>query len=332
MPGRSPSSRVHIIGTGAYVPERIMTNHDLEKMVDTSDEWITTRTGIKERRVAAKDEAASDLASKAATRALQDAGIKADEVDLLIVATATPDMFFPSTACFVLKTMGIRHAVGFDVSAACSGFLYALETARAMLESGRYKTALVIGAEKLSSITNWSDRGTCILFGDGAGAAVLRRQAGAGGILSTYIQSDATYTDILNVPGGGSRTPATPEVVEKRINTIHMEGKEVFKLAVHKMISATQEALKLAGKKDTDLTLLIPHQANLRIIEAIAERVNVPRERIFVNLQKYGNMSAATTIVALDEARREGRVRKGDLVELVAFGAGLTWGAAVIQF
>jgi len=332
MSSRTSSAHVHIIGTGAYVPEHVMTNHDLEKMVDTSDEWITTRTGIKERRVAAKNEAASDLAAKAATKALQDAGVKADEIDLLIVATATPDMFFPSTACFVLKALGIKDAVGFDISAACSGFVYALDTARAMLESGRYTTALVIGAEKLSCITNWKDRGTCILFGDGAGAAVLQRQSTPGGILSTYVRSDAAHTDILNVPGGGSRTPATPDVVEKRLNTIHMEGKEVFKLAVHKMIGAAQEALKLAGKKDTDLTLLIPHQANLRIIEAIAERVNVPRERIFVNLQKYGNMSAATTIVALDEARREGRVRKGDLVELVAFGSGLTWGAAVIQF
>ncbi len=318
-------SRAHIIGTGAYVPPHVMTNHDLEKLVETSDEWITTRTGIKERHIASKSEAASDLAVKAAEKAIDDAGIKKEVIELIVVATATPDMFFPSTACFVQKRLGIAHAVSFDVSAACSGFIYALEAARALIENGLYKTALVIGAEKLSSITDWKDRGTCVLFGDGAGAAVLQRRGGAGGILSTYLRSDALHTDILCVPGGGSRMPGTAA-------TIHMEGKEVFKLAVHKMIEASKEALRRAGKKDSDLDLLIPHQANLRIIEAIAERVHIPRERVFVNVQKYGNMSAATTIVALDEARREGRVRKGDLVELIAFGAGLTWGAAVIQF
>ena len=323
---------VHIVGTGAYLPSHVLTNHDLERMVETSDEWITTRTGIKERRVAAKHEATSDLAVKAARKALEDAELKPDAIDLIVVATATPDMFFPSTACFVQKELGIKEAVSFDVSAACSGFLFALETTRLMVESGLYKTALVIGAEKLSAITNWKDRNTCVLFGDGAGAAVLQRRPGPGGILSTYLRSDATHTDILNVPGGGSRAPADADVVARHLNTIHMDGKEVFKLAVHKMISAAQIALKLANKKEKDLALLIPHQANLRIIQAIAERVDVPRERIFVNVDKYGNMSAATTIVALDEARRQGRVRKGDLVELIAFGAGLTWGAAVIQF
>jgi 3-oxoacyl-[acyl-carrier-protein] synthase-3 len=318
-------SHIHIIGTGAYLPRKVLTNHDLEKMVDTSDEWITTRTGIKERRVAAKDEASSDMATQAAKRALQNAGLKAEAIELIVVATATPDMFFPSTACFVQKALGIKEAVSFDVSAACSGFLYALETAKALMESRDYKLALVVGAEKLSSITNWKDRNTCVLFGDGAGAAILQKRTLPGGILSTYLRSDATHTDILNVCGGGSRAPGVTPV-------IHMEGKEVFKLAVHKMIQAAEQALKLAGKKDSDLALLIPHQANLRIIEAIAERVHVPRERVFVNVDKYGNMSAATTIVALDEARRQGRVRKGDLVELIAFGAGLTWGAAVIQF
>ena len=318
-------SNIHIVGTGAYIPTKVLTNHDLAKIVDTSDEWITSRTGIKERHVAAKNEAASDLAIAASQRALENAGLQAEEVDLIVLATATPDMFFPSTACFVQKALGIQEAVSFDVSAACSGFLYALETAKALMESGDYKIALVIGAEKLSSITNWKDRNTCVLFGDGAGAAVLQKKPAAGGILSTYLRSAAGHTDILKVPGGGSRTPGlTP--------AIYMDGKEVFKLAVHKMISAAEQALKRAGKKDSDLALLIPHQANLRIIEAIAQRVNVPRDRIFVNVDKYGNMSAATTIVALDEARRQGRVRKGDLVELIAFGAGLTWGAAVIQF
>jgi 3-oxoacyl-[acyl-carrier-protein] synthase-3 len=321
----STKPHIHIIGTGTYIPHKVLTNRDLEKMVDTSDEWITTRTGIKERHVAAKDEAASDLAIAASKKAIEDAGIKADAIELIVVATATPDMFFPSTACFVQKALGIKEAVSFDVSAACTGFLYALEAAKGMLEGGSYKTALVIGAEKLSSITNWKDRNTCVLFGDGAGAAVLQKRPTPGGILSTYLRSDATHTDILKVHGGGSRMPGVAP-------TIHMEGKEVFKLAVQRMISAAEQALKLAGKKDTDLALLIPHQANLRIIEAVAQRVNIARERVFVNVDKYGNMSAATTIVALDEARRQGRVRKGDLVELIAFGAGLTWGASVIQF
>jgi 3-oxoacyl-[acyl-carrier-protein] synthase-3 len=327
-------THVQVIGTGAYMPAQVLTNYDLEKRVDTTDAWITTRTGIKERRIAAKHEATSDLAMKAAEKALADAELKPDDINLIVVATATPDMFFPSTACFVQKALGIKTAVSFDVSAACSGFLFALESVRGMMlmEHSPYKTALVIGAEKLSSITNWDDRSTCVLFGDGAGAAVLQRRAGSKGILSAYVASEATHTDILSVPGGGSRAPATAEVIAKKLNTIHMDGKEVFKLAVHKMIHAVNEALRLAGKKDTDLDLLIPHQANLRIIEAIADRVQVPREKIFVNLQKYGNISAATTIVALDEARREGRVREGDLVQLVAFGAGLTWGSAVIQF
>jgi len=326
------SSTVHVIGTGSYLPEKVLTNAELSRMVDTSDEWITTRTGIKERHVAAKEEATSDMATQASRRALADARLAPDQIELIVVATTTPDMFFPSTACFVQKQLGIKEAVSFDVSAACSGFVYALEVARTMLESGRYTRALVIGAEKLSSITNWKDRSTCVLFGDGAGAAVLERRTVPGGILSTYITAEAAQTDILKVPGGGSRLPPTADVLAQNLNTIYMEGKEVFKLAVHRMISAAQKALELAGKKESDLTLLIPHQANLRIIEAIGERVAIPRERIFVNLQKYGNMSSATTIVALDEARREGRVKKGDLVELIAFGAGLTWGAVVIQF
>lgn len=322
MPNKSA---IHIIGTGSYVPAKVLTNFDLEKMVDTTDEWITTRTGIKERRVAGKEEASSDLAIHAARRAIADAGVKAGDIELILVATATPDMFFPSTGCFVQKALGIKEAVSFDVSAACSGFIYALEVVKALMLVGPYQTALVIGAEKLSAITDWKDRSTCILFGDGAGAAVLQKRPGAGGILSTYLRSDASHTDILNVPGGGSRSPGTKAA-------IHMEGKEVFKLAVHKMLSAAEEALARAGKKDSDLALLIPHQANLRIIEAIAQRLAISRDRVFVNVDKYGNMSAATTIVALDEARRQGRVKKGDLVELIAFGAGLTWGAAVIQF
>jgi 3-oxoacyl-[acyl-carrier-protein] synthase-3 len=322
---------IHIIGTGSYVPAKALTNADLEKMVETSDEWITTRTGIKERHIAAPEEATSDMAINAARLALADAGVDALDIDLIIVATTTPDMFLPSTACFVQKALGAKNAAAFDISAACSGFIYTLETARALLTAGTFKRALVIGAEKISAITNWKDRSTCVLFGDGAGAAVLQKTKGKG-ILSTCLRSDGNLTDILSVPAGGSRRPVDRQVLEQSLNTIHMQGKEVFKLAVTRMVEAAKKALELAGKNESDLNLLIPHQANLRIIEAIAERVQVKRERIFVNLHKYGNMSAATTIVALDEARRSGQVKPGDLIELVAFGAGLTWGAAVIQF
>jgi len=324
-----------IIGTGSYVPERVLTNDDLSKFVDTSDEWITTRTGIKERHIAAENEATSDMATKAALKAMESAGIKAEEIDLIIVATVTPDMFFPSTACFVQKKLGAVNAVCFDISAACSGFLYALQTARHYINSGTRGTALVIGAEKLSSLINWKDRNTCVLFGDAAGAVVVRRAepgdtSAPGRVLSTVMGSDGNLADLLKVPGGGSACPITPENVDSRPNTIHMEGRETFKHAVTRMCQAAEQALQLAGLETKDISLVIPHQANARIISAIADRLGLPEEKTFMNLQKYGNTSAATIPVALDEAHRQGRLQRGDVVLLVAFGGGFTWASTVL--
>jgi len=323
---------VKILGTGSFIPEKVITNADIEKLVDTSDEWITQRTGIRERRVVEKGTSTSDIAVEASRKAIDEAGINPQEIDLIIVATCTPDMFFPSTACFVQKKLGIKsNPACFDISAACSGFIYALGIAKGMLESGMHKTALVIGAETLSNVTNWKDRGTCILFGDGAGAMLLKATDDKSGILSITMSANAAYTDILEIPAGGSTHPASVETVQQGLHFIRMDGKEVFKHAVMNMLKATKKALEMSGKKIEEMALLIPHQANMRIIEALGERLTIPKERIFVNLHKYGNLSAATTIVALDEAKKQGLVKTGDLVELVAFGAGLTWGAAVIQ-
>lgn len=326
-----------IIGTGSYLPERVLTNDDLSKIVDTSDEWITSRTGIKERRIAADDQATSDLASEAARRALESAGVKADEIELIIVATVTPDMFFPSTACFVQKKIGAKNAVCFDVSAACSGFLYALQVARTFINTGTRGTALVIGAEKLSSLINWQDRNTCVLFGDGAGAVVIKRtdpddNTAPGRVLSTVMGTDGTLADVLKVPGGGSACPITSENVATRPNTIHMEGRETFKHAVTRMCQAAEDALAQARLKPSDIAMVIPHQANARIITAIADRLGLPPEKTFMNLQKYGNTSAATIPVALDEAHRAGTIKQGDVLLLVAFGGGFTWASTVMRW
>jgi 3-oxoacyl-[acyl-carrier-protein] synthase III len=326
-----------IIGTGSYMPEKVLTNDDLSKIVDTSDEWITSRTGIKERRIAAEDQATSDLASEAARRAMASAGVTPEEIQLIIVATVTADMFFPSTACFVQKKIGAVNAVCFDISAACSGFLYALQVARHFLNTGNRTTALVIGAEKLSSLINWKDRNTCVLFGDGAGAVVIRKADESetdapGRVLSTVMGTDGTLADVLKVPGGGSACPITPENIASSPNTIHMEGRETFKHAVTRMLEASQQALEIAGLTAADVSLVIPHQANARIISAIAERLNLPLERVFMNLDKYGNTSAATIPVALDEANKAGRLNKGDVVLLVAFGGGFTWASSVVRW
>lgn len=325
-----------IIGTGSYMPAKVMTNDDLSKFVDTSDEWITSRTGIKERRIAAADEATSDLASEAARRAMASANVQPEDIQLIIVATVTPDMFFPSTACFVQKKIGAMNAVCFDVSAACSGFLYALQVARHFINTGNRTTALVIGAEKLSSLINWQDRNTCVLFGDGAGAVVIRRaEEGAdapGRVLSTVMGSDGNLADLLKVPGGASFCPITADNVTSRPNTIHMEGRETFKHAVTRMLEASQQALEIAGLTTEDVALVIPHQANARIISAIAERLGLPPERVFMNLDKYGNTSAATIPVALDEANKAGRLKKGEVVLLVAFGGGFTWASSVVRW
>jgi len=337
----APSSQTFcassIIGTGSYMPEKVLTNDDLSKIVDTSDEWITSRTGIKERRIAAEDQATSDLASEAARRAMASAGVSPEEIQLIIVATVTADMFFPSTACFVQKKIGAVNAVCFDISAACSGFLYALQVARHFINTGNRTTALVIGAEKLSSLINWKDRNTCVLFGDGAGAVVIRKADASeteapGRVLSTVMGTDGTLADVLKVPGGGSACPITLENVALSPNTIHMEGRETFKHAVTRMLEASQQALEIAGLTAADVSLVIPHQANARIISAIAERLNLPLERVFMNLDKYGNTSAATIPVALDEANKAGRLNKGDVVLLVAFGGGFTWASSVVRW
>jgi 3-oxoacyl-[acyl-carrier-protein] synthase-3 len=320
------------------MPSKVLTNEDLSKIVETSDEWITSRTGIKERRIAAPDEATSDMAAEAARRAMADAGVKPEDIQLIIVATVTSDMAFPSTACFVQKKIGAPNAVCFDVSAACSGFLYALQVARHFINTGNRTTALVIGAEKLSSLVNWQDRNTCVLFGDGAGAVVIRKACeneepdAQGRVLSTVMGSDGNLVDLLKVPGGGSACPLTPENIASRPNTIHMEGRETFKHAVTRMLEASQQALEMAGLTAADVSLVIPHQANARIIGAIAERLNLPNEKVFMNLDKYGNTSAATIPVALDEARRAGLIKKGDVILLVAFGGGFTWASSVIRW
>ncbi|MBI3991410.1 MAG: ketoacyl-ACP synthase III, partial [Candidatus Omnitrophica bacterium] len=302
-----------------------------EKMVDTSDEWITTRTGIKERRIASPNEATSDLAINAAKEALKDARIKPQDLNLIIIATITPDMQFPSTACLVQANLGAKNAVCFDVSAACAGFVYAIIVAQQFIARGTYKNALVVGSEVLSSITDWQDRNTCVLFGDGAGACVLSKVK-SGGILSTYLGSDGSMANLLMIPGGGSRNPATHKTIDKRLHYLKMEGNEVFKSAVKIMADAAQVALKQAGLKCSDIDLVIPHQANVRIIMAMAKRLGLSTDRIFLNIEKYGNMSSASTATALCEAVKAGRIKKGDIVLLDAFGAGLVWGTCLIKW
>ncbi len=324
---------VAITGTGKYVPEKVVTNADLQRMVETTDEWIVERTGIKERRIAGPDEATSDLAIKAGREALADAGVEAAELDLIIVATVTPDMAFPATACFVQKALGAPKATCFDVSAACSGFLYGMELARQFIATGSAQKALVIGADKLSAIIDWTDRNTCVLFGDGAGAAVLEPAVeGSGEILSAFSGSNGNLDEILNVPGGGSRCPLTASNVESKVNTMKMSGREVYRHAVTTMMSASLEAIRRAGLTPDDIACFIPHQANLRIIETIASKLHVPMERFFVNLQLYGNTSAAAVAIALDEAQRSGRIKRGDQILMVVFGGGLTWASAVVRW
>jgi 3-oxoacyl-[acyl-carrier-protein] synthase III len=336
QPRSSPRSTkrrtVSIIGTGSYVPEKILTNDDLSRIVDTSNEWITTRTGIKERRVAAKDEQTSDMASKAALHAIEQAKISPKDVNLILVATATPDMLFPATACFVQKKIGATSAACLDVSAACAGFLFGLEIGQQFITSHTYDIVLVIGADKLTSITNWTDRNTCVLFGDGAGAAILAHRGGSHGVISTHIGSDGRFSDILFMPGGGSRCPITRDNVDLNLATIHMTGKEVYKQAVTAMISAAQKALDDAGLSIDDIACVIPHQANLRIIEAIADRLRIPLAKFMVNLDRYGNTSAAAVAIALDEANRSGRIKPGDYILMVVFGGGLTWAGTVLEW
>lgn len=324
---------VCIAGTGSYVPERILTNAELAKIVDTTDEWIVSRTGIKERRIAAEGEFTSHMASKAAERALEQAGLTADELELIIVATITPDTPTPATACHVQKQLGAKNAVAFDISAACSGFLYAMKISKRLISDGAFKNALIIGAEKLSTATNWDDRTTCVLFGDGAGAAVLRKSApGEGAIVATEMGTDGNLTHLLEIPGGGSACPITAENADQNLHALSMQGKEVFKAAVTRMKEAAQKVIERAGLQPEDIACVIPHQANLRIIDAIAARLAVPKERVFINLDKYGNTSAAAVAIALDEANRSGVFKRGEHIVLVVFGAGLTWAATAIRW
>ena len=321
-----------ITAVGSYVPDRVMTNAEMEKIVDTTDEWITTRTGIKERRLAAEGEFTSDMAAKAALRAMKKGGITAEQIDLIIVATITPDMLFPSTAALVQKQLGARNAAAFDIEAACSGFIYAMEIGQQFIMSRTYETVLVIGAERLSSIVNWKDRNTCVLFGDGAGAAILQHRPDAHGLLTACMGADGDKAMLLCMPGGGSRIPATTDSVEAGLHHLQMDGKETFKNAVGAMLNAAQEALRRCEIDISQIKLVIPHQANRRIIDAVGERLGVKPDQIFVNLDKYGNTSAASVAIALDEAVEQGRLKRGDLALLVVFGAGLTWAAAVIEW
>jgi len=324
---------VCIAGTGSYVPDRILTNEELAAKVDTSDEWIVTRTGIKERRIAAEGQFTSHLATNAARNALEQAGLAAEDIELIIVATITPDTPTPATACHVQKALGATKAVAFDISAACSGFLYAMKISKRLISDGAFNNALIIGAEKLSSVTNWSDRSTCVLFGDGAGAAVLRlAEPGEGSIVATEMGTDGSLTHLLEIPGGGTACPITSENVNDNLQTLSMLGKEVFKVAVNRMKEAAEKVIERAGWQPEDIACVIPHQANLRIIDAIADRLAVPNERVFVNLHKYGNTSAAAVAIALDEANRTGAFKRGDKIVLVVFGAGLTWAAAAIEW
>jgi len=321
-----------ITGVGSYVPAKVLTNADLEKMVDTSDEWITTRTGIKERRVAAKSEFTSDMAVKAAQRAMKMAGVTAEQLDLVVVATITPDMPFPATACLVQQKLGAQRAAAFDLEAACSGFIYGLEVGQQFIMSRTYDTVLVIGAEKLSSIVNWKDRNTCVLFGDGAGAAVLQNRPNAHGLLTAVMGADGGKANLLFMPGGGSRCPATLETVTGKLHYLQMEGRETFKSAVQAMCTAAQEALRRCEVDISKIKCIIPHQANRRIIDAVGERLGATPHQLFVNVNRYGNTSAASVAIALDEAVASGKIHRGDLILLIVFGAGLTWGAAVIEW
>ena len=330
---RSSHTRSVILGTGSELPARVVTNAALEQMVDTSDEWITTRTGIKERRILEEGKGNADMAFRAAQRALRDAGVEAKDLDAIIMGTVTPDYPFPSSACVLEDMLGARNAFSFDVNAACSGFLNALAVADSFIRTGMIRHALVLGSDALSRLLNWKDRGTCILFGDGAGAVVLGvTHDGHKGILSARLKTDGSYVKTLYVPAGGSLKPASVDSVKKNEHTITMNGKEVFKVAVRAMEEISREALDEAGVSIDQVSLVIPHQANLRIITALAERLKVPMSKVMVNLERYGNTSAASVPVALDEARREGRIRQGDVVLLNAFGAGFAWGAAVIKF
>lgn len=322
---------IHVLSTGSFAPSKVVTNEELSLRVDTSHEWIVTRSGIHERRIA-QSEQTSDMAAAAAKQALDRAGLEPSDIDLLIIGTLTPDMLFPTTACLVQHKLGLRNIPCMDIDAACSGFLYTMEVARAMLQGGVYKRALVIGAEKLSSIVDWDDRATCVLFGDGAGAAVLERREGDSGLYPAILGADGSNGGLIHMPAGGSARPATAETVEAKQHFLRMNGKEVFKVAVRVMENACRNILEMHGFKASDLKCVIPHQANIRIIESLSQRLEISMDRFFINLDRYGNTSAASVPLALDEAVNSGAVSKGDLILMVAFGAGLTYGSSLLRW
>ncbi|MGE5703615.1 MAG: beta-ketoacyl-ACP synthase III [Clostridia bacterium] len=323
---------VGILATGSYTPERVLTNADLEKMVETNDEWIVSRTGIRERRISSPEQASSDLAYEAAMKALKKANITAEELDMIIVATVTPDMMFPSTACILQDKLGAKKAAALDVSAACTGFLYGVATATQFITTGMYRYVLVIGVESLSKITDYEDRNTCVLFGDGAGAAILGPVAEEYGFKAFDLGADGSGGALLSLPAGGSRMPATSETVANKLHFLSMTGSEVFKFAVRVMNSATETVLEKAGLSKEEINLLVPHQANLRIIDAAVKRFGLTEDKVAINVDRYGNMSSASIPVALDEAVEAGRVKEGDNLVLVGFGGGLTWGATLLKW
>ena len=323
---------VGILGLGSYVPENVVTNLDLEQFVDTNDEWIVSRTGIKQRHIAPKDMPVSELCYQAGLKALEDAQIAPEEVELIIVATITPDYAFPATACLVADRLGAKKAAAFDLEAGCTGFIYAVATGSQFIASGLYKTVLVIGGETLSKILNWQDRSTCVLFGDGAGAAVLQQVEEGSGFLSFELGSDGSGGALLSQPAGGSKCPASLETVEKNLHTLQMEGKEVYKFAVRIMGDVSVKVLQKAGLTKDDIDLLVPHQANMRIVDAAVKRLGISKDKVVINLDKYGNMSAASIPIALDEAFQAGLITEGDIIVMVGFGTGLTWGACVLKW
>lgn len=329
---KSPKPLVEIASTGRYLPERLLTNHDLESMVDTSDEWIRERTGIRERRIAPDGLGAADMGVQAARVAMERAGVHAGEVDVIVVSTATPDRLLPATACDIQAKLGATHAAAFDIAAACSGFIYALSVAEGHLAAGRGDIALVIATEKMSGIVDWKDRSTCVLFGDGAGAVVVRRSQNGRGVLASFMRSDGNLAELLWRPAGGVVEPVTADTLATSDHMIRMAGREVFKAAVRSMAEAADHALAHAGLTGEDVDLFVPHQANMRIIEATARYANVPMEKVFVNVDRYGNMSSATIPVALDEAVEQGLLREGSNVLMVAFGAGFTWASSVLRW
>lgn len=324
--------RSRIISTGSYVPPKVLTNYDLEKMVDTSNEWIISRSGIRERRIVEEDVATSDLGTQAALRALEVAGLSAEDLDFIITGTNSPDMFFPCTGCFIQAKIGAKKAAAFDVSAGCTSFIHALSLADKFIKEDPRRKVMVLGAEIMSKITDWTDRSTCVLFGDGAGAVILVGEEGERGILSTHLHSDGSLWELLYIPGGGSANPSTHKTVDERMHYIKMAGNQLFKVAVRALAEVSLEALEYNGLKCKDIDLMIPHQANTRIVEAAAKLIDFPLEKVFLNIDRYGNTSSATIPIALDEIRREGRLKPGNLILLCSFGTGVTWGSAIIRW